>query len=289
MGSTVVVGYDGSDGADRALEWALDLAGRRRAPVRLVRVFEPTLYSSGLGGGYIVSDAHDLRQDASAQLEVATDRARRSHPDLAVESTLEEGSPERVLADEGRRAGTLVLGSRGESAVSTLLAGSTTVYVASHATCPVIAVPMTSLVPSAKGVVVGADGSELSEAAIGYAFQLASELRSPLTGVHAWFEPVVGTALGSTLPVQHDPVLHARDQEILLAESLAGWSEKYPDVDVRRRVVHGPAAAALVEAAVGAELLVVGSRGRGVVRSLLLGSVSHAVLHLSTVPVAVVR
>ncbi|HEU4912320.1 MAG TPA: universal stress protein, partial [Actinomycetes bacterium] len=176
-----------------------------------------------------------------------------------------------------------------ESAVSTLLAGSTTMYVASHATCPVIAVPMTSLVPSAKGVVVGADGSELSEAAIGYAFQLASELRSPLTGVHAWFEPVVGTALGSALPVQHDPVLYARDQEILLAESLAGWSEKYPDVDVRRRVVHGPAAAALVEAAVGAQLLVVGSRGRGVVRSLLLGSVSHAVLHLSTVPVAVVR
>ena len=74
-----------------------------------------------------------------------------------------------------------------------------------------------------------------------------------------------------------------------LTDAVAGWRKKFPDVDVRERVVHAIAAPALVDAARGAELLVVGSRGRGGFRSLLLGSVSHAVMHHATAPVAVVR
>jgi nucleotide-binding universal stress UspA family protein len=90
-------------------------------------------------------------------------------------------------------------------------------------------------------------------------------------------------------PLVHDPEGFAQEQELALAESLAGWSEKYPDVEVDRRVVLGQPVQTLVDAADGAQLLVVGSRGRGAVRSALLGSVSHGVAHLATCPVAVVH
>jgi nucleotide-binding universal stress UspA family protein len=289
MNRTVLVGYDGSVGADMALEWALDMAERRRAPVRILRVFEPSMYDVGFGGGSPAGDIGDLRSSAAAQLTLAHERSRRSHPDLEITASMEEGVPEHVLVEQSQEVDTIVLGTRGASGFTTLVAGSTTMHVASHAACTVIAVPSTTLSAAARGVVVGADGSEISDAAIAYAFQQASELRSPLTAVHAWLEPVTGAVMGSALPLSHDPVAYTRDQEILLAESLAGWSEKYPDVEVRRRVVHAHPVRALVEAAAGAELLVVGCRGRGAVRSLLLGSVSHGVLHLATTPVAVVH
>lgn len=289
MNRSVVVGYDGSVGSDIALEWALDLAARHRVPVRIVHAFEPTMYDTGLGSGYAAGDVGDLRSSAAAQLTRAEDRARRTHPDLDVTAAMEDGIPEHILVEQSRTADTVVLGSRGASGFSTLVAGSTTMYVTSHAECTVVAVPATTQSAGARGVVVGADGSELSDAAIAYAFQQASELHSPLTAVHAWLEPVTGAVMGSALPLTHDPVVYTKDQEILLAESLAGWSEKYPDVEVRRRVVHGHPVRALVEAAAGTELLVVGCRGRGAVRSILLGSVSHGVLHLATTPVAVVH
>jgi nucleotide-binding universal stress UspA family protein len=203
---------------------------------------------------------------------------------------MRDGAPEHVLVEESRKVDTVVLGSRGAGAFSTIVAGSTTMYVSSHAACTVVAVPATTLSAAASGVVVGADGSELSDAAIAFAFQQASELRAPLTAVNAWLEPVVGAVMGAALArAEDDPVAFARNQEILLAGSLAGWSEKYPDVEVRRRVVHAHPVRALVDAAAGAELLVVGCRGRGAVRSMLLGSVSHGVLHLATTPVAVVH
>jgi nucleotide-binding universal stress UspA family protein len=289
MNRTVVVGHDGSIGSDMALEWALEMAARQRAPLRVLRVFEPSMYDVSLGGGYTAGDVRDLRSSAEAQLATALDRARRSHPDLDVTAAMEDGVPEHVLVEQSKDADTIVLGSRGASGFSTLVAGSTTMHVASHAACTVIAVPATTLSAAASGVVVGADGSVVSDAAIAYGFQQASEMGSPLTAVHAWLEPVTGAVMGSAMPLAHDPVVYTRDQEILLAESLAGWSEKYPDVEVRRRVVHSHPVRALVEAAAGAELLVVGCRGRGAVRSLLLGSVSHGVLHLATTPVAVVH
>jgi nucleotide-binding universal stress UspA family protein len=291
MQRTIVVGHDGSASSDLALDWALDHAERRRAPVQIVRAFERSMFDSGLGHGhgYAGGEVDDLRARTEADLTATRDRAQAAHPGLEVTSAMEEGVAQLVLVGLSRQADTIVLGSHGAGGFSTLVAGSTTMHVASHAECAVVAVPSTARSPHARGVVVGVDGSEVSEAAIAYAFQEATELGSPLTAVHAWSEPLTGTAVRAAMPLPEDPAAYTRSQQILLAESLAGWSEKYPDVEVHRLVVHGHPVRALADASSGAALLVVGCHGRGAVRSILLGSVSHGVLHLATSPVAVVR
>jgi nucleotide-binding universal stress UspA family protein len=91
------------------------------------------------------------------------------------------------------------------------------------------------------------------------------------------------------MPLVYDPALVANEEKRVLAESMAGWSEKYPDVQVEYQILPGHPVQALVIGAATSSLLVVGSRGRGSLRSLLLGSVSHGVLHHTRGPVAVVH
>lgn len=293
MNRTIAVGYDGSTGSEQALAWALAEARRRRAPVRLVRAFEPSMYEIGMGGGYTAAGVADLRAAAEADLVSARQRSADRYPDVEVTSVFAVTPPERLLVETSEHVDTVVLGSRRTSGFRALLAGSTTMQVAAEAHGVVVVVPAAhklagQLMPG-QGIVVGVDGSAVSMAAVDYAFEQASRTQQPLTAVHAWIDPLVSGGIRAGAPLVRDPVGHARDQEILLAESLAGWSEKYPDVAVTRRVVHAHAVTALVDAADGAALLVVGSRGRGVVTSILLGSISQGVLHLAPCPVAVVH
>jgi nucleotide-binding universal stress UspA family protein len=134
---------------------------------------------------------------------------------------------------------------------------------------------------------VGIDGSPISEAALAFAFEAAVARKVPLIAVHAWTDGVLEAAVAPLLDWDAIEV----DEHRLLAERLAGWGEKYPDVEVRRVVARDRPAHALIEQAtvIAAQLVVVGSRGRGSAAGLVLGSVSHAVLHHSPCPVAVVR
>lgn len=286
--NTIVVGHDGSTGADAALEWGLQLASRRRAPLRLVRAFEPSMYETGLAGGPLVSGVDDVRAAAEADVIATCVRARMRTPDVEVSGGLEIGYAERLLVDLSSDADCIVLGSRGVSDFHTLLAGSTTMYVASRAKCTVVAVPRAAGGPGS-GIVVGVDGSPAATTALQYAFETASETGQSLTAIHAWLDPATSSALGGTLPLLRDPDAYGTEQKLLLGEAVARWSEKFPDVVVSCRAVHGQAAKVLVTAAATARLLVVGCRGRGTLASMLLGSVSHGVLHLSTCPVAVVH
>jgi nucleotide-binding universal stress UspA family protein len=182
-----------------------------------------------------------------------------------------------------------VLGSRGSGDFVDLMIGSTTLHVASQAHCPVIAVPAPREGgPSRHGVVVGVDGSPDSENAIDVAFQLAAETHEPLRAVRAWADPAV-LGPGAMLPLVYDPALVTQEERLVLAEAMAGWSEKYPDVAVEQHVLRGHPVATLLRAGAEARYLVVGARGRGPLRSLLLGSVSHGVLHHADGPVVVVR
>ena len=134
-------------------------------------------------------------------------------------------------------------------------------------------------------MVVGIDGSPVSEAALAFAFDAAAARGVGLVAVHAWSP----TAIDETLTPFMDWDAVAVEEDALLAERLAGWVQKYPQVAVRRTVVRDGAVRALAAASREAQLVVVGSRGRGNATGLLLGSVSHGVLHASHCPVAVVR
>ena len=287
--STVVVGVDSSDPSRAAIEFAADYAARRGLGLRLVHAYEPSIYGVHPTYGMTSEMSESIRDQAERVLDDAVEVLRLVHPSLSATSRLEAGSPAAALIDESAAADLLVVGSRGTGGFTDLLVGSTTLHVASHAHCPVVAVPATPDSGAARhGVVVGVDGSPLSELAIGWAFQIADEWREPLVALHTWTDPTT-TGPGVMLPLVYDPTLVDREEEIVLAEALAGWQDKFPDVTVTPTVRRGHPVKALVKESTTARLVVVGSHGRGPVRSLVLGSVGHGVLHHATCPVAVVR
>jgi nucleotide-binding universal stress UspA family protein len=287
---TIVIGVDGSTGSDNAIRWGLAMAERRGASVRLIHAFDPSMHDMRIGSGYQIGLLGDFYDAGRDQLEATRATAQAFHPALKITSELIDDSASSALIEASRGADTVVIGAHGVRGFSNLVAGSTTMNVSTHAHCTVVALPNDETQAFAgTGVVVGVDGSEISETGIAYAFREAAETGEKLTAVHAWTDPITPAALETSIATMYDPAVYSRDQDILLAESLAGWSENYPDVSVTRRVMHEHPVHALATVANNARLLVVGCRGRDALRSMLLGSISHGVLHLADCPVAVVH
>jgi nucleotide-binding universal stress UspA family protein len=283
---TVVVGIDGSQDALEAARWAADEALRRHLALRLVYAFgwttELMVGHPGLGERRREIMLEHARRDLAAAEKAVLEHA----PDLDVASELTVGYPIAVLVAESRRADLVVVGDRGLSRVGGLLLGSVALALAGHGACPVIVVrgatrPSSTTAP----VVVGVDGSPASEAALEFAYEQAALRGAPLVAVHTWVDLVADPVIAPLLDWEAIEVY----EQIVLAERLAGWAQKYPDVLVRRVVTRDRPVHALLAEAVGAALVVVGSRGRGGFAGLLLGSVGHALLHRCPCPVAVVR
>jgi nucleotide-binding universal stress UspA family protein len=276
----VVVGVDGSASAYRAVEWAAGEAHRRGVGLRLVRAFSWT--TADHPTGWVARYRDEMLDVSRRQVARAVRVAADTRPDVEAESQVEIGAPIEVLSSEARRAQLLVLGDRGLGEVTGLVLGSVAVSLAARGACPVVVVRGERA--GADGpVVVGVDGSPVSEAALAFAFDAAAARGVDLVAVHAWSPTAIDEELASL--VEWD----ASAESAVLAERLAGWGQKYPQVAVRRTVVRDGAVRALVTASAGAQLVVVGSRGRGNAAGLLLGSVSHGVLHGAHCPVAVVR
>jgi nucleotide-binding universal stress UspA family protein len=284
----VVAGVDGSECGLQAVRWAAAEALRRQLPVRLVAAH--AWPSGGLVGdpGLGVDYRAVLRDVVLGHLATAAADARQVAPELDIEQVEVTGYPVPVLLGESAHAEIVVLGDRGLGGFTGLLIGSVAVEVTAHASCPVIVVRGSEpdrTGPRPEPVVVGVDGSPTSEAATAFAFEAASLRRVPLVAVHVWRDVLVDATMA---PLLDWNVIDADEREVL-AERLAGWTEKYPDVPVRRLVARDRPARALVEESGRAQLVVVGSRGRGGFHGLLLGSVSQALLHNAHCPVAVVR
>jgi nucleotide-binding universal stress UspA family protein len=284
----VVVGYDGSQASRAALHWAAAEAVRQHAPLRIVEIFE-LVVTTGVERDVVVP-LEGLRTAREDGLGALAEGIRLQRPGLAVSTALVEGTPAAVLVEESEAARMIVLGSRGLSGLSGLLAGSVTVQVSVHARCPVVVVPG-DLRPRAHEkptVVVGVDGSKTSAQAVEFAFDFASAAGARVVAVHAWTSPM-STYTGGFGPLMFDQAEIDEASKLLVSESLAGSIADHPDVEVETRLINGHAARALLLVAESADLLVVGSRGRGGFTGLLLGSVSQAVLHHAHCPVAIVR
>jgi nucleotide-binding universal stress UspA family protein len=221
---------------------------------------------------------------AREQLGLAAAAAVRDEPGLDVQQQLIVGSPIPVLAQEARRAQLLVLGDRGLGQVEGLLVGSVAGALAPHGPCPVVVIRGDGQPPASLPVVVGVD--EHSDAAIAFAFEAAAARRVSVVAVHSWWQPVFEPEMAAVL---FDREAIQAEEERILAQRLAGWAEKYPGVFVERCVIADSPARGLLEQAGAAQLVVVGSRGRGAFASMVLGSVGNVLLHRSPCPVAVVR
>ncbi|WP_037070292.1 universal stress protein [Pseudonocardia acaciae] len=287
VGQTVVVGVDGSESALDAARWAAGEARRRGLSLRLVNAFGWT-DAQPVGEAVVTPEYREaLLREAHSEVAAAAAAAEEFAPGVRVEQHVEVGFPVPVLRAEAERARLLVLGDRGLGAVLGLLIGSVAVSMAANAACPVVVVrgPDPVGLPSDLPVVVGVDGSGYSEAAIAFAHEAAAARKAPLVAVHTWGELILDPRPAL---LRDADAIEAAERE-MLAERLAGWADKYPDLDVRRLVTRSRPANALVEWSARAQLLVVGSRGHGNFAGLILGSVSHAVVQRAECPVAVVR
>lgn len=291
----VVVGDDGSSQAKCAVRWAAREARRSGRGLTVLSVVDHGGSIGGPGG-----PAHwspdPAAEHANRVVAEGAEHARAAAPGIDVTTRTAVGSAAGVLVDASRTASLVVVGTRGHSALVDLAIGSVAAAVAAHAHCPVVVVrgPGDDVPGPANPVVVGLDTSAGSRAALAFAAATAEDAGAPLTIVCAWnvragngWADAYATARaadGSTMRDEERRLVHET-----LDEAVATVRWQHPGVQVTTLMPEGPAAAAIVGAEAEPGLVVVGTRGRGGFAGLLLGSVSHSVVHAATRPVAIVR
>ncbi|MGE5830421.1 MAG: universal stress protein [Micromonosporaceae bacterium] len=284
-GRPIIVGVDGSEASLVAVDLAAREAVLRNRPLRLIHAFIWPYLHVPLGPSPYGPPEGGLRNDAARILADAYDRAHATAPDIAVSTDLVTGEASAVLLNASRTAELVIVGDRGLGGFTGLLIGSVAVQLSAHATCPVLVAR--GAARSAGPVLLGVDGSPANDPAVGFAFDEASLRGAPLIAMHAWAHPVPAGP-GDMLPLFYDADDVADEESRVLVEALAGWRDKYPDVVVHSELRRGGTRKVLIDSTHQAQLIVVGTRGRGGFSGLLLGSVSQAVLHHAACPVAIV-
>ncbi|BCJ75489.1 universal stress protein [Catellatospora sp. IY07-71] len=281
----VVVGVDGSDSSLAAVRFATREAAWRQLPLRIVHAFIWPLMHVKMGPSEAGPQEGGLRHDAERTLATAAAVAREADPSVSVLTDLVTGAPSPVLLRAARDAELLVIGDRGLGGFTGLLVGSVAVQCTAHGRTPVLVVRGERR--DAGPVVVGVDGSPDSVRTIEAAFEEAAMRDTEVLAVHSWSR-AGGHAHGEHHDHKHDAATVALEEGHLLEDALAGVRKDYPDVKVREHLLRGRPAKVLVELSKQAQLVVVGAHGRGGFTGLLLGSVSHQVLHHADSPVLVI-
>jgi nucleotide-binding universal stress UspA family protein len=278
------VGLDGSDRAKDALRWATLNAPKRADGLQLV-----TAWQIPVGGAYPMAspaampfDDGELRAEAANEIEKLA-KHTRNETGLPVDVAVGQGGPAAVLLDASTRGSLLVVGNRGRGGFARLLLGSTSAQCAAHAAVPTVVVPNGVTAPT-KRIVIGLDGSPNAMAALRWAIAFA-EPGSVVAVTCVW--DTTPLAVGADAFFFPDASDLATERFHHLVESVMPGATAR-DVIVEQNFVRGTPRSALSSAAEGADLLVVGARGHGVVGTALLGSVSTWLLHNSSIPVAVV-
>ena len=291
MTMKIIVGVDGSEPSFEAVRWAAYEARRRNAGLKLVSCYTVPAYGAIDGAVYPSSiDVETLKQESVGIVRQAIQIVRDIAPQLFVEGVTPMSTPVIGIATSAVTGDEIVVGATGHSGVLNGLVGSVTTGVTHRAHVPVIVVPSeapTEVGEAMKTIVVGVDGSPESLLALEWAYDEALASGAELNVVHAWICPY--TISESSVREVRKPMEFAAAK--VLQSSLDSLGSRLTDRSV---IIHStlceqtPCEALLRESEI-ADMLVVGSRGRGGLRSLVLGSVSRAVLHHAVCPVAVVR
>ena len=284
----VLVGVDGSPASRVAVDWAARDAELRDVPLTVVHVM-PAAVMGAWADVPMSAEFWELRDRRAEELVTealgwVTDAISQT-PRIDVRHQVVSAAVVPAMVDMSQDADMVVVGCRGLGGVKGLLLGSVSSALVHHAHCPVAVIHDEDPLmpdPSHAPVAVGIDGSPASELATAIAFEEASRRGVDLIAVHVWSDHTEDLV---------DGLLENLGDwaEEALAERLAGWAERYPDVTVHRVLEKERPARRLLEQAEKAQLLVVGSHGRGGLEGLLLGSVSSAVAHGARLPVIVAR
>jgi nucleotide-binding universal stress UspA family protein len=284
---SIVVGVDGSEGADRALSWAVEQACAENRTLTLLHSgAESTLRHTLLLDDATVDRSalySELRTAELALLKRTASAVTALHPQLEVSLLLVDTDARTTLVEASRRAHLVVVGSRGRGPVASLMLGSVSRYVAAHAVCPVVVCRGSGDTAKPRRVVVGADWTPSSVPVTEFAFQQASLYGVPLTVVHALWH--VSSALAER------PLSAVDDTDglgAMMTESVAGLREKYPDVPVLFELRRGLPDDALLRATSADAILVVGRPSHDLVTRVLDGTTALSVVERSHGVVAVV-
>lgn len=288
----VVVAVDGSDASKQAVRWAANTANKRGIPLRLASSYTMPqfLYAEGMVPPQELFD--DLQAESLEKIDEARAIAHEVAPDIKIGHTIAEGSPIDMLLEMSKSSTMIVMGSRGLGGLSGMVMGSVSGAVVSHASCPVVVVREDSAVNEDTKygpVVVGVDGSEVSQRATEFAFAEADARGSELIAVHTWMDMQVQASLAGLAAAQQQWDDVEREQTEMLIARIQPLIDQYPNVPVKKVITRDRPVRALAEASEGAQLLVVGSHGRGGFKGMLLGSTSRALLQSAPCPMMVVR
>ena len=292
----VLIGVDGSPASLHALDWAAAEASQHGWALQIVCAYAlPSFAAASLDGGYAALDDTAIQEGARAVLAEAVERVAGTG--VSATASIATGDATGVLVDLSKNARLAVVGTRGRGGFADRLLGTVSSALPAHSWCPTVVVPhraadtATDVNGSApvpvRRIVVGVDGSPAAEAALRRAIDEAEVWGAQLTAV-AGVPVGSGAGIMAWLPaaVDHESVLKdvAEGLDVVVDRALAD----HPDLTVKRHVLDGTGAELLTEFSTATDLVVVGSRGRGGFRGMLLGSTSQAVLHHAACPVMVV-
>lgn len=284
----VVVGVDGSAAGMAAVDLAAEEAVARVVPLVVVHAY-PGPSPDGAGDGETPDGEHV--QQVRRMLEVAVARATSEHPGLAVAAQAVPGDAADVLVVRSRQACLLVVGHQGRRAGRGSPVESVAVRVAGRAEAPVIVhrpLDTTRSVPQPRPLLLGVPDAAGAEPVVEFAFAEAALRGAPLHALLVWPHPSDDAPAGTDAAARHDAQAR-REAELMLAEALTGWADKYPEVRVSRQLRHGlDVPVALAAASRSTQLVVVGSQRLAGAAPPGPGSVGAALVHRAGCPVAVV-
>jgi nucleotide-binding universal stress UspA family protein len=291
---SILVGIDDSEGTRAALAWAAAAATTHQWSLTLahahVDVTKPPLRGFTPAEADVRAEAHALLKRAAAHVGASGEAAS------AADLITRPGRPDRLLIDLAENSRMVVVGRQGRGGFRDMLLGSTAYRVAEQCSVPVVIVPEGwDMHSAAEGPVVLGLDEDSGEDAIAFAFDYASRTGARLEAVHIFAPPMYLAAggFGGYVPTAQDWPWNSEEaieeRRRTLSEQLAGWREKYPEVDLHPCVRLGYPASVLIEESSTARLLVVGGRDHGVVASVLIGSVARNLMHHATCPLAVVH